>query len=376
MASKVTTFADDESVLSKLSSVSASVLAKFPWLRGGAENMLNNIEYDEDSEEKQMGIRYCLNGVEEEVNLWQLRDIALSRGGLVNSSIRKRAWPKLVGAHELILQSSQKLHHQTLVNVSSSSMQLLVKDVAQSVWAIEDHVNMARQREEIKLSKLRTRKVSFVPDLTESKSGESDFISPVKSVGNMHTNMADDCDDCDDGTLDGSVGTFSPNTLGSLETCDTSLIKTMPKRNASKSEQKVLFNIVISVLRMVPDDSPHFEDDRYRYYHGLADVAALMLINLESPSLTSLVLGQLAERHFRDAMRSTTSSVESAVRLSFYPLLEKADSVLYSHISSCMEIPSFCVPWIQCWFCQQLTDVRIASRLVDVFLASHASMPM
>jgi hypothetical protein len=127
---------------------------------------------------------------------------------------------------------------------------------------------------------------------------------------------------------------------------------------------------------MLPEDNPYFEDDRYKYYQGLSDVAALLLINLESPSLTSLVLGQLAQWHMRDAMRSSTTSIETAVQLSFYPLLKKADSALYSHISSCLEIPSFCLPWIQGCFCQQLVDIRVASRLMDVFLVSHAMMPM
>lgn len=365
--------------MSRLTSASVLGRTEFPHRGGGGEagkahdeESVGNEYYVESLDAKQDDIFCCLHGVEENVDLWQLRDFALSRGGLVNSSIRKRAWPKLVGAHEKIWKSSEKANTQDLVNVSSSSMQLLADDVTRSVWAVEEHVNMARQQEELRLSKLRTRKVSFVPDLTESKSGESDGPSPVKSIGFSN----DLPHDGDNSTVDGSVGTFSPMTVVTCVTGDVSLIKTMPKRNASKSEQKLIFNIVVSVLRIAPEDSPHFEDDRYKYCRGLADLAALMLINLESPSLTSLVLGQLAQRHLRDAMRNTTASVEAAIRISFYPLLKKVDHELYSHVSRCLEIPSFCMPWVQGWFCQQLTDVRVASRLMDVFLVSHALMPM
>ena len=35
--------------------------------------------------------------LEPDVNLWKLRELALSEGGLVNDTIRRRAWPKLVG---------------------------------------------------------------------------------------------------------------------------------------------------------------------------------------------------------------------------------------------------------------------------------------
>lgn len=368
MSSKRITIADDESVISFLTSASASVLAKLPGLWGGGRELdTDDMDCDEDLEEKQQEIQNCLNGVEEEVDLWQLRDLALSRGGLINSHIRKRAWPKIVAAHQQILLPSTTCQHQALVDVSNSSMQLLIKDVAHSVWAIEDHVNMARQQHELKLSRLRKRKVSFVPELTLAASEESDGPSPIKSI-----DFANHLSEGDDGTGDGSVGTFSPMSVSTYSVG----VKTLPKRTASRNEQKVLFNIVLSVLRTLPEDNPYFEDDRYKYYQGLSDVAALLLINLESPSLTSLVLGQLAQWHMRDAMRSSTTSVETAVHLTFYPLLKKADSALYSHISSCLEIPSFCLPWIQGLFCQQLVDIRVASRLMDVFLVSHAMMPM
>ena len=36
---------------------------------------------------------------QDDVDLWRLRELALTEGGLVNDSIRKRAWPKLVGIH-------------------------------------------------------------------------------------------------------------------------------------------------------------------------------------------------------------------------------------------------------------------------------------
>ena len=105
----------DESVMSLLTSASTSVLAKFPALLGGVRPFnrstgeLDCDDKEEDSEndmeEKQHEIRCCLDGIEEEVDLWKLRDLALSRGGLIHAQIRKQAWPKLVAAHEQILVS-------------------------------------------------------------------------------------------------------------------------------------------------------------------------------------------------------------------------------------------------------------------------------
>lgn len=34
------------------------------------------------------------------VDLWKLRELCLTEGGLVNDTLRQRAWPKLVGLHQ------------------------------------------------------------------------------------------------------------------------------------------------------------------------------------------------------------------------------------------------------------------------------------
>lgn len=50
-----------------------------------------------EKQEKQDEIRRCLQGnSEEQVDLWNLRQLALSRGGLAGG-MRKCAWPKLMG---------------------------------------------------------------------------------------------------------------------------------------------------------------------------------------------------------------------------------------------------------------------------------------
>jgi hypothetical protein len=47
------------------------------------------------SASKAEAIIRCL--AEEEVDLWRLRELALTEGGLLNNVIRRRAWPKLLG---------------------------------------------------------------------------------------------------------------------------------------------------------------------------------------------------------------------------------------------------------------------------------------
>ena len=134
-------------------------------------------------------------------------------------------------------------------------------------------------------------------------------------------------------------------------------------------------HIIITMLRQTPEDSPHFEDDRFHYYRGLVDVAALLLINVESPSLASIVLCQLATFHLRDASR-TPSMLEPAIRAILPPLLHHLDPILYQALSlDAIMVDTLC-PWIQSWFSNTMSDLRLQSRLADVFLATHAVMPM
>jgi Rab-GTPase-TBC domain len=336
----------------------------YPWYRVAAGCEESRSENDALIE-KENTILQCLNGTAEAVDLWHLRDLALSRGGLVNSSIRKRAWPKLVGAHEQLFQSNR----DTPVDISNTSMQLLMKDVLLSVWAIEDLIKLNRQNEEYRLSKMRPRKVSFVPDLMECTSTQSDGPSPIKSIDLVYTEAEKDNDNDHY-----SNGTYSPITVHTYDiSSEISTTSLACKRMASKTEQKLLFNIITTVLRMPPAENPYFEDDSYS---GLSDVAALLLINLESPSLVSLVMGQLARWHLRDSMRRNTIYIESTIQISLYPLLCTIDRELHSHITSCLSTPSFCLSWVQGWFCQCFRDVYVVSRLFDVFIVSHALMPM
>ena len=48
----------------------------------------------------------CLAGRDGVVDLWDLRGLALSHGGLVCPTVRRRAWTKLVGVDEHILNTA------------------------------------------------------------------------------------------------------------------------------------------------------------------------------------------------------------------------------------------------------------------------------
>lgn len=115
-------------------------------------------------------IRSCLDG-EDQVNLWHLRELALTRGGLLSSQLRKRAWPKLAGSHELILlrafqstftsaaanaDSSSSETLVVVVEVSDRDMRVLQRDIPETEWNIQHCIYNNRKQ----------RKVTCLPGLT------------------------------------------------------------------------------------------------------------------------------------------------------------------------------------------------------------------
>jgi hypothetical protein len=119
---------------------------------------------------------------------------------------------------------------------------------------------------------------------------------------------------------------------------------------------------------------PRDDEEKLYYYRGLQDLTALLLINTESPSLSTLILNQLSTVHLRDALRPDFSALQTTLGVIFWPLLKEVDAELYHHMYSPTHL--FCLSWIISWFGHEMMDFDVASRLVDVFLCSHATMPM
>lgn len=77
-------------------------------------------------------------------------------------------------------------------------------------------------------------------------------------------------------------------------------------------------------------------------------------------------------------MRKERAVLETALQLTLFPLLEQVDAALYKHmvVKAGLSLPTFAVSWISNWFATDVTDIAAASRLLDVFLVSHAATPI
>lgn len=348
----------------------ASFLSR--WLLPDTSSPLSHQDWQEKLDE----IATCLRGNDEEViPLWQLREFGLSRGGFLCADMRKRAWPKLL--------QCQPENASTNECLDPENLQLLQHTVGQTIWNMEEHLLASREERRLEqeyidqnLAQLRKR-VSFKEPLERAKSPPPKNNKPPLTIATTNDDetslLSHDLED-EVSQMNGSASAEDDMTTTTMDTSFSLSSRVVRWRKATPQEQKILYNVISSVMQTRPESHEAFVDDRYFHYAGLQDLCALLVINLESPSLTSLVLAKLAKYHLRDAMRPDKTILDTALD-TVMPLLEFVDPNLCSHLYECgITLPTFCRSWIACWFAQDVPYAPMASRLLDAFLVGHASM--
>lgn len=268
----------DRALAEKLSSSPspASFKAPFDWMFASActGRTLTEIQWMNKDE----AIRATLAGNEQGVvDLWRLRELSLSPGGLLSPSLRKRAWPMLTGCHEQILQAAAgALKPSTFATPSFHDMISLKNDVSKTIWNVEEHLIASREEQRLvdeelqyyrSLLRYASKKVSFAPILTSSspdssprddnREYESDVGGPPDTIFTS-TTSEDEIDlDVESVTSSEDAGISPVETTGFSSPVNR-------WREASDHEQKILYNVILSVLRTEPEPSEYFEDDQYR----------------------------------------------------------------------------------------------------------------
>lgn len=101
---------------------------------------------------------------------------------------------------------------------------------------------------------------------------------------------------------------------------------------------------------------------------------ALQTANAMGLTLPTTVLLSLSRTHFRDALRTNFTLLQSALKLIILPLLATTDPELHSHLFDCEMEPYFCLSWIITWFAHDVRDTAVVKRLYDFFIVSHPLM--
>lgn len=137
------------------------------------------------------------------------------------------------------------------------------------------------------------------------------------------------------------------------------------------------------------------EEERLRYYQGFHDVACIFLTTLAGgptpPTLASQgvltatppalelpaqVLNQVARSHLRDYLKENFVDLQTALRLTVFPMLASLDPNVHDHLYSAEMEPFFCLSWIITWFAHEVRDSALVKRLFDAFLVGHPLLPL
>lgn len=379
-------------------------------------------EHEEELlENKAIAILNCLGGIFTSkrnsinevklVDLWHLRQLALTYGGLINASIRKRAWLKLLDANDHIFTTSAGLPWDTeqngnnsspVVSLSDDEIALIQGDIEQCKWDVENLIKVSRK---IRKHQRRTGKnVGYIIDGDTDSISNASFGSGLTSNGRITPQMIPESirafprvgghsgDGCSSPPFhlynplvdQESIPSTDKGTFSIAEE-ETFLSQDPPqsigKRKISREERSLLLNIILSVLRELPNDTYLYENEESRrlyYFQGMYNIAAVLLITLESPSLSSLAIKKLAQFHFRDYCAPTFMNTQAAIRIIFMPLLKEMDPLFHQTLldKGISDPCSFVLPWIICWYANDIFEYDIICRLFDVFMSSHALLPI
>ena len=347
----------------------------------------NNDNYNAMTMEcKAEEIQRCLAGTaigdantdESVVDLWHLRTLSLSTGGLLNSTLRKRCWPKLLGLDEAILlnnsapSSSMMANSSNIRSLAASTLviQSALAKVSKSsssgglLWDIEGQIKSNRRaREAERAIALRSRLAGTAGNVDDAADTAS-LISAAASVASTTSSFA---------------AMYQKQTKG---------------KNMTKQELSILTNILTAVFKHNAFDAKSVE---LSAISQLANLSALLLINLESPSLSSIMMQSLAKEH----LHVGNTAVDEVIDFKFWTLLDCADEKyggLLRDVTGDTNGKAFASSWVSSWFASALPtglgridattctanhssslasiELEVASRFIDVFLCSHPHMPV
>jgi hypothetical protein len=304
---------------------------------------------------------------EPNIDLWKLRELCLSKDGLISDKIRQKVWPILVGLNTDLssLQSSNNSH-------SSSN-----------------------------------RTESRIPsDVKKEIRDKIDVVDPstVKARGFSNQSMARSLDA---EQIDRDVARCTWHLLTGSQRMRSRQMRNKHRKKVSdllKKKQIRLGNL-INLTLIHSYQRILCEEDKFRYFQGYHDIASIFLSTLggivspysSDKSSTSVcttvaaamktaeamglylpaqVLLKVSQSHFRDALRQNFQLLTAALKLTIMPLIKALDIQVFNHLRECEMEPFFALSWILTWFSHDVRETALVKRLFDVFIASHPLMPI
>lgn len=341
------------------------------------------------------------------VDLWRLRELALSEGGLVNDTIRQRAWPKLVGLHDHGPDEAVTPTTPTRPPPASSSPSARSRRPHDTPPRVPTTTLRPPRPGPVSSTHTPSRPRTVLPDddSVASAGSRSRYRLPPIVAQSLDGPQIDlDVARCTWHLLTGTQRTQRLQMEHKRHRKVARLIKRKQRRLANL----INYALVQSYTQVRVND-PHAEKDpRLRYYQGYHDVACIFLSTLggsvtANPTtsfsnhhhnrnhnndgmellaasmglqLPAAVLLQISNSHLRDCLQSNFQTLQTALRLTLMPLLAYFDPDLHAHLFAADMEPFFALSWVITWFAHEIRDTGLVKRLFDVFLVSHALMPV
>jgi len=322
---------------------------------------------DETHTKKEYQIHTCLNRSDgESIDLTVLRQAAYSSGGLCTNRIRRQAWPKLVAAHQVLLQEEEwvrpavKHHHHhpppweesdCHINKSISLSTKELRHLVQSVRWKKDSPTIRHVESGLSLDRtVRSSSSLSISLLTTASPPSLRYRKHLPQQQEQHHHHH---------------YPYSKERRAGHVSFEQDIL--------ANEEQETLLQLLQHLQRRYPSLPIH---------QGTADMLAVLWRVLDRPSLTSITSLQLFPYHWQMKSPSFLSSV-------FWNVLEDMDMELYHHfqqyqlsddeettfkkgISSDSRLPN-CIQesWIPFWMSQDINNFQILTSIWDVFLSSH-----
>jgi len=323
---------------------------------------------DEYQREKISEITGCLE--KKEVNLWHLRELCLSRGGLINGDLRRRSWHKLTGINRTGLDLSEKSSTRTKEQASGgcsssgvppSDLELISRDVGRAVFFRYKFPN------------------TNPPNIIDENPASNVTTTPAEveiGAAGSSTSTANN-----NNQRNRSISSGTDYSTGSDRTGSESL--PIPALLTNSDKQSTLAKVIVAAIAgststtttKFANEAP--SNNRLHYYQGFHDVASVILANISNrPELAASILRKLAKSHLRDATREDFSGITCFLEIALYPLLQVLDEELHDYFIFRELGPTAFITWIITLFAHDIHDSDRAGRLFDALLASHPLMPL
>ncbi|KAG7350483.1 Rab-GTPase-TBC domain containing protein [Nitzschia inconspicua] len=282
--------------------------------------------FDEDDRIKKAArIEKCLQA--DSVDLWELRELSLSKGGLLDAKFRQKAWPLLVG---LTLDDPLPDLRRTSSNSTEEDEEL---DLKLQIVTTQTSDNASKNE---MVGEEKKSEIDVSLDMIRRDVGRSVIFRYGRDV--------------------------------TFETDDNHVTAFKTPTAAAEKLTRVLEGTI--------QQSDH--SSTLYYYQGLHDIAGVILHHMDyQQEKATMILCQICHSHLRDAMRENFGNITWLLSVILEPLVEKVEPrVHYAIQTSQVDLANICLPWVITWFSHDLHDPDIAGRLADAFLSGHPLMPV